>query len=90
MLFAKLLVKAIPNSRENRISGLREGRWEIRIKAPARDNNANLELISFLSEIIRVPKKDITIFRGGKARYKIIVLKGIDNEKAEQILNKEK
>ncbi|MDD5178250.1 MAG: DUF167 domain-containing protein [Candidatus Nanoarchaeia archaeon] len=44
-----LNIKVKPNSKKNEIN-LKDGIYEIKIKAPPEDNKANLELIKFLSK----------------------------------------
>lgn len=65
----KILVK--PNSSENKIEGFDKERnaYIIRIKAKPEDNKANIEVIKFLSKMM---KKKVSIASGFKSREKII------------------
>ncbi|MDR0676186.1 MAG: DUF167 domain-containing protein [Elusimicrobiota bacterium] len=47
---------------------------KIKIKAPAIDNKANLELINFLAKILDIPKSSIKILKGEKNKFKILSL----------------
>ena len=61
-------IKLKPNSKENKI--VSKGTiWEIKIKAPAFENKANIELIKFLGKEL---KKKVRIVRGMKSKEKII------------------
>ncbi len=65
----KAIVK--PNSKENKIEGFdsAKGAYIVRIKAPAEDNKANIELVKFLKKELG---KKATIISGFKSREKII------------------
>lgn len=65
----KIIVK--PNSPKNEIWGYDEERqaYRVNIKAKPEDNKANIEIIKFLSKLL---KKRVNIIRGLKSREKII------------------
>lgn len=65
----KVILK--PNSSKNRIKEFDSERnaYRIDIKAPAQHNKANIELIKFLSNLL---KKDVKIIKGFKSREKLI------------------
>ena len=65
----KIIVK--PNSKENKIEGYDSERkaYRISIKSKPEDNKANIEIIKFLSKIL---KKRVRICSGLKSREKII------------------
>lgn len=65
----KIIVK--PNSRENMIEGFDSQRnaYIVHVKAKPEDNNANIEIIKFLS---RYMKKRVRIVTGLKSKEKII------------------
>ena len=65
-----LLIKAKPGSKVNQISIAGDGTIVIKIKAPAQDGKANVELIKFLSEKLGLPKSKIRIVSGFAAPYK--------------------
>ena len=46
-----LKIKVVPNSSKNEVCGLYEDMLKIKIKAPAIENQANVELIKFLSNL---------------------------------------
>ena len=50
---------------------------KIKIKAPAVDNKANLELISFLSKTLKIQKNKIKILKGEKSKIKILEILNI-------------
>ncbi|MBI2649802.1 DUF167 domain-containing protein [Candidatus Woesearchaeota archaeon] len=69
----KIIVK--PNSRENRLGHFdnEKNAYRISIKAKPEDNKANIEIIKFLSKLL---KKKVKIISGLKSREKIIEVIG--------------
>ncbi|KAF4665077.1 hypothetical protein FOZ61_000207 [Perkinsus olseni] len=50
-----------------------EGALDVQLNAPARDGEANEELIAFLSrEVLAVKKKDVALIQGSKRREKVV------------------
>jgi uncharacterized protein (TIGR00251 family) len=75
-----LSIKVIPKSRENGIVGWENGTLKIRLQAVAEKGEANRELIRFLSQIVKIPQRDITLVKGATSRHKIITFEGITQE----------
>ena len=67
-----LFVKAIPNSSKNEIVGLYDNALKIKIKAPAVENKANLELIKFLAKELGIPKASFSIAAGATSKTKYV------------------
>ena len=67
----KLSVIVKPNSRDNEVVGWDEVRnaLKINIKAEPENNKANIELIKFLSKIL---KKDVSIISGFTNKKKVL------------------
>jgi len=65
----KIVVR--PNSSKNEILGYdaAKGAYRVNIKAKAEDNKANIEVIKFLSRLLR---KRVRIVKGLKNREKVI------------------
>lgn len=61
-----------PNSNENEIVSKENNIFKIKIKAPAIENKANIELIKFLSKELKVEKSLITIKSGKNSKTKLI------------------
>ena len=67
----EIIVKVSPNSKKQDIK--KDGpTYKIKLKSEAKGNNANKELISFLSKHFEVPSKNIKIKAGLKSSKKII------------------
>lgn len=61
-----------PNSNENKIISKEGNIFKIKIKAPAIENRANIELIKFLSKEFNVEKSLITIKSGNNSKTKLL------------------
>ena len=64
-------VKVISNSKEEKIYQ-ENGIYKIKLKKPALEGRANLELIKFLSKEFTIKKGNIKILKGEKTRNKVI------------------
>jgi uncharacterized protein (TIGR00251 family) len=71
-----MTVYGSPNARETKVTGINQWRkaLEVDICASPREDEANEELIRFLSERLSVPKDSVRIMRGAKSRLKVIQL----------------
>lgn len=68
-----LRVKIIPKSPLNEIGEkMADETLKIRIAAPAEKGKANKELITFLANTWKIPKKNITIVSGHTSRLKLL------------------
>jgi uncharacterized protein len=65
-----LRIKAKPNAKQNQVQRLPDGTLQVKVKAPAQDGKANEELVSFLAEILAIPRKKITVVSGHTAPFK--------------------
>ena len=65
-----LNVKLVPNSSFSKITDFTKEYVRIKISAPAIENKANKELISFCAKLFDVNKSKITIISGEKSKLK--------------------
>ncbi|MBI2656455.1 DUF167 domain-containing protein [Candidatus Woesearchaeota archaeon] len=79
----KFKIIAKPNSRENKIECFDKERnaYRISIKAKPENNKANLEIIKFLSKLL---KRKVKIASGLNSREKIIEIVGQTNKYLKQ------
>jgi uncharacterized protein (TIGR00251 family) len=75
---AILSVRVIPRAPRTRVDGERGGAILIRLAAPPVDGAANDALVAFLSDILQVPRRDVTIVAGEKSRDKRVQITGLD------------
>ena len=73
-----LTVYVVPRSSKNEIVGIYNDALKIKLKAPPVDNEANEELINFLSKKLKVSKSSIEIVSGLRQKRKTIRIKGTD------------
>jgi uncharacterized protein (TIGR00251 family) len=80
-----LAVRVTPRSSRNQIVGvLTDGTVKIHIAAPPVDEEANLELVKYLSEVLGVPKSRLEIVAGASGRDKLVSVLDMDVETAHQ------
>jgi len=68
----KLIVKVIPNSKENKVLGDKDGSIKVKLTAPAKEGKANKALIELLSDYFNIPKSSIFIISGSSSKTKIV------------------
>ena len=83
---ARLAVKVTPRASVDRIDGWEvdaDGRPMLKVRLRARpvEGKANAALIAFLATALGVPRRDVTLARGGASRLKMIEVAGLDDEK---------
>jgi uncharacterized protein (TIGR00251 family) len=75
-------VEAIPNHSESEI--YRVNKWrkciQVRLKSEARNGKANQELLRFFSGMLSLPKSNLNIISGERARSKKLFIEGIDTK----------
>ena len=74
-----LLVHVKPNSKRTGIEWQEEMLF-IKLMSPPVDNKANKEVCEVLSDLIHIPKSQVSVIRGGKSREKEILLGGVTQE----------
>jgi uncharacterized protein (TIGR00251 family) len=76
----RLAVRVTPNASYNRITGLKNGVLQVKIKVPPEKGKANKELVAFIAERAGISKSAISIIKGMTSRNKVILIQGISNE----------
>jgi len=80
-----LAVRVTPRASRNEIVELMEdGTIKVRLAAAPSDNEANDALISFLAEVLGVPRSRLDIVAGASGRDKLISVVDMDAETAHQ------
>ena len=67
-------IKVIPRAGRTQLAGTRDNAILIRLAAAPVEGAANAELIAFLSHVLHIPKRDITVIAGEKSRSKRVKL----------------
>ena len=65
-------IKVRPKSGSQKCTLSKNGTITISLKSPAENNKANVELISFLSALLKIPRAQISIVKGSTTPQKII------------------
>lgn len=80
-----LRIKAVPNSSKNEICGLLDEALKVKIKAPAVENKANLELVKFFAKLLKVPKSSVQLKSGGNSKVKTLYIEGCTIDKLKNV-----
>lgn len=83
---ALLTCHVAPRASRTAIQGLYGAALKIRLKAPPVEGKANEALISFLSEKLDIPRRNIALKSGLSQRRKIITISGISAAEIEKRL----
>lgn len=68
----KIFVQVKLNSKEEKVEKLVENEFVLRVKAPPKEDKANLVVIELLSGYFGVAKSRIVILKGHKNKNKIV------------------
>jgi len=77
---AILQVHVIPNARRDVVVGKHGGALKIKLRAPPIEGKANVALLRFLAEQLKLPRKAIVLKSGEKSRDKTIQIHGLSKE----------
>lgn len=80
-----LSIYVIPRSSRSEIVGIYNDCLKIKLKSPPVDNAANEELVRFLAEKLKVPKKNIEIVKGHKQKKKIVSISKCVPQQLQQL-----
>ena len=78
-------IYVVPKSSRSEITGIYNNFLKIKLKAKPQDNEANKELINFLSKSLKIPKLNIEIVSGHKQKDKVVSLVNCDFKKLQVI-----
>ena len=65
-------------------AGIEGSQVVVDIHALAAENEANLELIRFMAEILRCPKTSLRLERGGQSRDKVLSVQCLEAEEIDE------
>jgi hypothetical protein len=68
---------------------LDDGTIKIKLTSPPIEGKANEELFKYLASVMHIPKTNIEIISGQTDKNKLIVLFGIDSDRANQLIENE-
>jgi uncharacterized protein (TIGR00251 family) len=80
-----IAIRVTPRASNNKIAEvLSDGTVKIHLAAPPVDNEANEQLIVFLSEVLSVAKSRLEIVAGATGRDKLVSVLDLDKETVHQ------
>jgi uncharacterized protein (TIGR00251 family) len=79
-------LKVQPRASKNEICGALGNDLKVKIAAPPVGSAANEELVRFLSEVLDVAKREVTLVRGASSRQKTICITGLSAVEVEERL----
>jgi uncharacterized protein (TIGR00251 family) len=79
-------VRVIPRASKPGIAGTRDGALLVRLQSPPVEGAANSELIEIIATAFGVPKRDVAIASGERAKLKRLTVENIDRQRAETAL----
>ena len=82
-------IRAKPTGKRNRIVNMSGPALEVELAAKPQNGEANAELVDYMSDILRVKKRDLQLISGDKSRDKQLLLQAglLDIEKVQQLLD---
>ncbi len=81
---ARLLVHVQPRAKRSEVAGRHGDAVKVRLAAPPVDGAANEELVRFMAETLRLPRRAVRVVAGLTARRKTIEVDGISSEDLER------
>ena len=74
-----LNIYVAPRSSKTEVAGVYNNSLKIKLKSPPVDNAANEELVRFLAEKLKIPKRNVEIIKGHNQKKKIVCINGCKN-----------
>ncbi len=72
-----LAIKAIPNAPRSEVVGWLGDALKVKVHAPPVEGRANEALREFLADSLDLPRRAVTVLRGGTSRQKLLRLTGV-------------
>jgi uncharacterized protein (TIGR00251 family) len=79
-------IHVVPRSAKCEVAGVQGDALKLRITAPPVEGQANTECIRFLSDILGVRKKQVTILSGHKSKKKTVAIEGVRRKDIESLI----
>jgi uncharacterized protein (TIGR00251 family) len=81
-----IAVHVIPRASKPGIAGTRDGALLVRLQSPPVEGAANSELIQVIADAFGVPKRDVSIVAGERARLKRVAIATITQDEYDAVL----
>lgn len=83
-----ITIHAKPGSKISSVTDVSDDAVGVQIDAPARDGEANAALLDFISSVIGVKKRQVSIGSGSKSRDKVVIVEDATLQSVFDALNK--
>ena len=77
---ARLEVRLKPRAKGDRIDCGPAGLLAIAVTSPPVDDRANAHMVKCLADRLDVPKRAVTIIKGGRSRNKVVAVEGLTKD----------
>jgi len=71
-----ITLNVAPNARNSSVKGISEEEVSLSICQPPVDGKANEEVVEYISGLLGVKKRQVTLDKGSKSRNKVVVVTG--------------
>jgi len=82
----RLRLRVSPGASRSHVVGRHGEAWKVRVAAPPEDGKANDAALDLLADVLRVPRGRIELVSGRTARDKIVALRGLSADEADERL----
>jgi len=79
----EIAVRVRPRSGQSRVAGAEGESLTVKLRAPPVEGEANHELLRLMSEILRIPRRDLALVSGLRGRTKRLLVTGATPEQVE-------
>lgn len=84
-----LKVRVKPGAKFTQLVGNFGDPLEVQVAAPPREGACNEALVEFVSDILKVKRRDVSLISGHKSREKVLSIGSIAMSAAEELLKKQ-
>ncbi|KAL2528097.1 hypothetical protein Fot_20698 [Forsythia ovata] len=82
-----ITIHAKPGSKIATITDFDDEALGVQIDAPAKDGEANAALLDYISSVIGVKRRQVSIGSGSKSRDKVVIVEGINLQSVFDVLD---
>jgi len=82
----RVQLRVSPGAPSAAVVGRHGAAWKVRVAAPAEGGKANDAVVRLLARTLALPRRDVTLVAGHRARDKVVALAGIDHGETERRL----
>ena len=81
-----LRLRVVPGASRPGIVGRHGDAWKVRVTAPPEDGRANDAVLDLLARTFDLPRRDVRLAAGTSSRDKVVVLEGVTDDVAAELL----